>query len=104
MTFSDISFSSSLAFFLPNRNFSLSQKQIKAEFEKFHHFLRKEEKARLRALKKEVEKKQGKVKERIEKDILRLSDKVREMEEEMETEDSRFMQVKLLAPLLSQVA
>ncbi|MCJ8748228.1 hypothetical protein PDJAM_G00162630 [Pangasius djambal] len=69
-----------------------AEKQIKAEFEKFHHFLRKEEEARMTALKKEVARKRGKVEERIEREILLLSDRVREVEEEMETEDATFLQ------------
>ncbi|XP_060716981.1 nuclear factor 7, brain-like isoform X1 [Tachysurus vachellii] len=69
-----------------------AEKQIKAEFEKFHHFLRKEEETRITALKKEVERKRGKVEEKIEREILLLSDRVKEVEEEMETEDATFMQ------------
>ncbi|XP_060755260.1 nuclear factor 7, brain-like isoform X2 [Neoarius graeffei] len=69
-----------------------AERQIKAEFEKFHHFLRKEEEARMRALKKEMERKRGNVEERIEQEILLLSERVREVEEEMETEHATFMQ------------
>lgn len=47
------------------------------------------------ALKKDVEKKRGKVEDKIEQEILFLSDRVREVEEEMETEDATFLQVKL---------
>lgn len=47
------------------------------------------------ALKKDVEKKRGKVEDKIEQEILFLSDRVREVEEEMETEDAAFLQVKL---------
>ncbi|KAF4075491.1 hypothetical protein AMELA_G00235140 [Ameiurus melas] len=69
-----------------------AERQIKAEFEKFHHFLRKEEEARMAALKKDVERKRGKVKDKIEQEILLLSDRVKEVEEEMETEDATFLQ------------
>lgn len=51
------------------------------------------------ALKKEVERKRGKVEDMIEQEILLLSDKVREVEEEMVTEDATFMKVKLLTPV-----
>lgn len=50
----------------------------------------------MRALKKEMERKRGNVEERIEQEILLLSERVREVEEEMETEHATFMQVKLL--------
>ncbi|KAF7689225.1 zinc-binding protein A33-like [Silurus meridionalis] len=68
-----------------------AERQIKAEFNKFHHFLQKEEAARMKALKIEVERKKGKVKEKIEREILLLSDRVKEVEEEMENEDATFM-------------
>ncbi|KAM9454981.1 E3 ubiquitin-protein ligase TRIM35-like [Clarias gariepinus] len=69
-----------------------AERQIKAEFEKFHHFLKKEEEARMTALKRDVEKKKGKLEERIEQDISLLSDRVREVEEELESEDAAFLQ------------
>lgn len=82
--------------FLSQSQAELAERQIKAEFQKFHHFLIKEKEARLTALKKEVEKKRGKVEERIEREIFLISDQVREVEEEMEAEDGTFIQVKLL--------
>lgn len=46
-----------------------------------------------------MEKKRGKVEERIEREKLLLSDRMKEVGEEMETEDAAFMQVKLFTPV-----
>ncbi|TSK18110.1 Zinc-binding protein A33 [Bagarius yarrelli] len=71
-----------------------AERQIKAEFEKFHYFLSNEKEARMTALKKEVERKREKVEERIEREIALLTDRVKKVEEEMEIEDAMFMQLR----------
>ncbi|XP_062390948.1 zinc-binding protein A33-like [Sardina pilchardus] len=71
-----------------------TEKQIKDEFEKLHQFLRDEEAARLAALSEEEEQKSQMIKEKIKKlsrEISSLSDTIRTIEEEMESDDVSFM-------------
>uniref|UniRef100_A0A8B9KP72 Uncharacterized protein n=1 Tax=Astyanax mexicanus TaxID=7994 RepID=A0A8B9KP72_ASTMX len=74
-----------------------TEKQIKEDFEKLHQFLRDEEAARITALREEEEQKSQMMKEKIEKmsrEISALSDTIKAIEEEMETEDILLLQVR----------
>ncbi|XP_038673137.1 zinc-binding protein A33-like [Scyliorhinus canicula] len=67
------------------------EKQIKAEFEKLHQFLREEERIVLEDLKLEKEKKSQEMKERIEKiteEISSLSVTVQDIEQELREQDN----------------
>ncbi|KAG7492574.1 hypothetical protein MATL_G00015680 [Megalops atlanticus] len=71
-----------------------TERQVKAEFEKLHQFLRDEEEARLTALREEEEQKSQMMKEKIEsimRHIYTLSDKITAIEKDMETEDISFL-------------
>ncbi|KAJ8365434.1 hypothetical protein SKAU_G00142650 [Synaphobranchus kaupii] len=71
-----------------------TERQIKAEFEKLHQFLREEEEARLAALREE-EKQRSQIMEQKIKNITRhisiLTDKITAIEKVMETEDTSFL-------------
>ncbi|KAJ8365433.1 hypothetical protein SKAU_G00142640 [Synaphobranchus kaupii] len=71
-----------------------TERQIKAEFEKLHQFLREEEEARLAALREE-EKQRSQIMEEKTKNITRhvsiLTDKITAIEKVMETEDTSFL-------------
>ncbi|XP_066516605.1 E3 ubiquitin-protein ligase TRIM35-like isoform X2 [Hoplias malabaricus] len=69
-----------------------AERLIKQEFERFHNFLHEEEQTRVTALRKEVEQKRSKVKERIEQEIRILSGRVKEVEGEMENDGATFLQ------------
>ncbi|XP_036448336.1 tripartite motif-containing protein 35-like [Colossoma macropomum] len=72
-----------------------TERQIKKEFEKLHQFLRDEEAARIAALKEEEEQKSQMMKRWIREingEISALSDKIRNLEKEMEAEDIPFLQ------------
>ncbi|XP_064175829.1 zinc-binding protein A33-like [Anguilla rostrata] len=76
------------------RQARLTERQIKAEFEKLHQFLREEEKARLAVLKEEEEQKSRIMNEKIEKiteHISILTDKITAIEKAMDTEDTSFL-------------
>ncbi|XP_064199023.1 E3 ubiquitin-protein ligase TRIM35-like [Anguilla rostrata] len=67
-----------------------TEEQIKAEFEKLHHFLRVEEEVRVTALKEEEEAKSLMMKAKInavERTMASLSDTIRALEEEIQVED-----------------
>ncbi|KAJ8269291.1 hypothetical protein COCON_G00118980 [Conger conger] len=71
-----------------------TERQMKAEFEKIHQFLREEEEARLAALKEEEEKRCQIMEEKLEHisgDISTLTDKITAIETAMETEDTSFL-------------
>uniref|UniRef100_A0A8C9R2A1 Zinc-binding protein A33-like n=1 Tax=Scleropages formosus TaxID=113540 RepID=A0A8C9R2A1_SCLFO len=71
-----------------------TKKLIKEEFEKLHRFLRDEEEARLAALREEEEQKSQRMKEKIEnisKHVSILSDRIRDTEEDMNNEDTKFL-------------
>ncbi|XP_053333319.1 E3 ubiquitin-protein ligase TRIM35-like [Clarias gariepinus] len=68
-----------------------TEMQIKKEFEKLYHFLRVEEEARRAALKEEEKKKKEKLEEWIEHQMQSLSDRVMEVEEELENDDVTFL-------------
>ncbi|XP_035256089.1 tripartite motif-containing protein 35-like [Anguilla anguilla] len=73
-----------------------TERQIKAEFEKLHHFLREEEEARLAALRDEEEQKSEIMKEKIENitaHICTLTDKITIIEKAMDTGDASFVKV-----------
>ncbi|XP_030642197.1 tripartite motif-containing protein 35-like isoform X3 [Chanos chanos] len=73
-----------------------TERQIKEEFEKLHQFLRDEEAARIAAVREEEEQKSQMMKEKIEemsREISRLSDSIRALEEEMKAEDISFLKV-----------
>ncbi|KAL7852005.1 hypothetical protein SRHO_G00177900 [Serrasalmus rhombeus] len=69
-----------------------AEKMIKKEFERFHQFLHEDEEARITLLKKEAKRKRDKVQERIERELLSLSERVKEVEEEMENDGATFLQ------------
>ncbi|XP_035261848.1 zinc-binding protein A33-like [Anguilla anguilla] len=72
-----------------------TERQIKAEFEKLHQFLREEEEARQAALREEEEQKSRIMKEKIENitgHISTLTDKITAIEKAMDTEDTSFLQ------------
>ncbi|XP_063069971.1 E3 ubiquitin-protein ligase TRIM35-like [Engraulis encrasicolus] len=72
-----------------------TEKQIKLEFEKLHQFLRDEEAARIAALREEEEQKSQIMKEKIEnmnREISSLSDTIKAIEEEMNTDNVTFLQ------------
>ncbi|XP_061114376.1 zinc-binding protein A33-like [Conger conger] len=71
-----------------------TERQIKAEFEKLHQFLREEEKTRLAALKEEEEQKSWIMEEKLEhitRDISTLTDKITAIEKAVETEGMSFL-------------
>ncbi|KAJ8248112.1 hypothetical protein GJAV_G00238430, partial [Gymnothorax javanicus] len=71
-----------------------TERQIKAEFEKLHLFLREEEEARLAVLKEEERVKRRIMEEKIKhitRDISILTDKITAIERSMETEDTFFL-------------
>ncbi|KAI4894165.1 hypothetical protein NFI96_027840 [Prochilodus magdalenae] len=73
-----------------------TERRIKEEFEKLHQFLRDEEAARIAALRKEEEQKSQVIKETIGKmsrELEVLSDTIRKLEEEMESEEVSLIQV-----------
>ncbi|XP_030642394.1 tripartite motif-containing protein 35-like [Chanos chanos] len=73
-----------------------TERQIKKEFEKLHQFLRDEEAARIAAVREEEEQKSQMIKEKIEemsREISRLSDSIRAIEEEIKAEDISFLKV-----------
>ncbi|XP_041931895.1 E3 ubiquitin-protein ligase TRIM35-like isoform X2 [Alosa sapidissima] len=72
-----------------------TERQIKQEFEKLHQFLRDEEAARIAALREEEEQKSQMMKEKIKKiirEISSLSDTIRAIKKEMESDDVTFLQ------------
>ncbi|XP_048021179.1 E3 ubiquitin-protein ligase TRIM35-like [Megalobrama amblycephala] len=69
--------------------------QINREFEKLHQFLRKEEAARIKALREEEKQKSQKIKQKIEettKQISSLTNTIRDIEKQMKAEDVSFLQ------------
>uniref|UniRef100_A0A8C9R9C8 Nuclear factor 7, brain-like n=1 Tax=Scleropages formosus TaxID=113540 RepID=A0A8C9R9C8_SCLFO len=78
-----------------------TEKVIKEEFEKLHQFLRDEEEARLAALREEEEQKSQRMKEKIEnisKHISILSDRIRDIEEDLNNEDTKFLMCEVQDP------
>ncbi|XP_060786512.1 E3 ubiquitin-protein ligase TRIM39-like [Neoarius graeffei] len=72
-----------------------TEHQIKEEFEKLHQFLRDEEAVRITALREEEEQKSQMMKEKIEKlskDILSLSGKIKAIKVKMRAEDVSFLE------------
>ncbi|KAL7824480.1 hypothetical protein AOLI_G00328820 [Acnodon oligacanthus] len=79
---------------LSQSQFLHTQMQMKKEFEKLHRFLHEEEEARISALKKEMERKSQKMKERMEQmdEILAsVSKRIKLIEEHMNADDSLFL-------------
>ncbi|XP_061112342.1 E3 ubiquitin-protein ligase TRIM35-like [Conger conger] len=73
-----------------------TERQIKADFEKLHQFLREEEEARLAVLKEEGEVKSRIMEEKladITRHISTLTDKITATEKAMDTEDTSFLKV-----------
>ncbi|KAG9346215.1 hypothetical protein JZ751_008040, partial [Albula glossodonta] len=71
-----------------------TERQVKAEFEKLHQFLRDEEEARLAALREEEEQKGRAMEDKIEnltKHVSALSDKITEIQNAMDAEDIAFL-------------
>uniref|UniRef100_A0A8C9R7L2 Nuclear factor 7, brain-like n=1 Tax=Scleropages formosus TaxID=113540 RepID=A0A8C9R7L2_SCLFO len=85
-----------------------TEKLIKEEFEKLHQFLRDDEEARLAALREEEEQKSQRMKEKIEnisKHISILSDRIRDIEEDLNNDDNKFlMDPEMLSGALIDVA
>ncbi|KAL2080826.1 hypothetical protein ACEWY4_022679 [Coilia grayii] len=76
-----------------------TERQIKKVFFELHQFLQDEEAARIAALREEEEQKSQMMKEKIEKmrgEISSLSNTIRAIKEEMETDDVTFLQVNTL--------
>ncbi|KAL4648590.1 tripartite motif-containing protein 35-like [Arapaima gigas] len=76
-----------------------AEKLIKEEFEKLHRFLRDEETALVMALKEELQQKSQKMKENIEKvtsEISSLTEAIKQIEEDMATDEMLFLQVRTL--------
>ncbi|XP_049325600.1 E3 ubiquitin-protein ligase TRIM35-like [Astyanax mexicanus] len=74
--------------------FLQTQTHIKKEFEKLHQFLHEEENSRMTALKKEMERKSQKIKEKIEEmdEVLAsLSKRIKLMEDFVNADDSLFL-------------
>ncbi|XP_051266608.1 nuclear factor 7, brain-like isoform X3 [Dicentrarchus labrax] len=72
-----------------------TERKIKEQFQKLHHFLEEEEETRIAALREEEEQKSQMLKEKIEtlsREIAALSDTVRATEEELRAEDVTFLQ------------
>ncbi|XP_035262229.1 zinc-binding protein A33-like [Anguilla anguilla] len=72
----------------------VTEKQIKAEFEKLHQFLREEEEARLAALREEEKKKGEAIIEelkKIQEQISCLSDRISTVEQELKEQDVPFL-------------
>lgn len=70
----------------------MTERTIRMEFEKLHQFLRKEEKSRIVALNEEEKQKKGHIERRIQGEILSLSDRVREAEQQIEDNAITFLQ------------
>ncbi|XP_077948757.1 nuclear factor 7, brain-like [Gasterosteus aculeatus] len=71
-----------------------TERLIQDQFKKLHQFLKKDKKARISALKKEVEQKSQMMKEKMEalsREIAALSDTVRATEEQLRAEDISFL-------------
>ncbi|XP_073704003.1 zinc-binding protein A33-like [Garra rufa] len=71
-----------------------TEQQIKKEFKKLHQFLQDEEKASVTALRKEEEQKSQMMKEKLEemnRQILALSDTIKDIEKQMNTSDISFL-------------
>uniref|UniRef100_A0A3Q0SC55 Tripartite motif containing 35-12 n=1 Tax=Amphilophus citrinellus TaxID=61819 RepID=A0A3Q0SC55_AMPCI len=71
-----------------------TEKQIKEQFKKLHHFLDEEEKVRIAALKKEEQQKSQKMKEKtaaLSREMAALSATIRAAEEELRAEDISFL-------------
>ena len=89
---------------LNQRQAQLTERQIKAEFEELHKFLRDEEAARIAELRDEGTWKSEMMKEEIEKmsrEMSSLSDTIRVIEEEMGADDITFLQVRTSPVFLS---
>ncbi|KAI4902303.1 hypothetical protein NFI96_031164, partial [Prochilodus magdalenae] len=71
-----------------------TERLIRKDFEKLQQFLKEEEEDRIAALKQEEERKTENVEERIEQQIVSLSTRVRDVEDELENDDITFLQVK----------
>ncbi|KAL6482359.1 hypothetical protein MHYP_G00104390 [Metynnis hypsauchen] len=69
-----------------------TEKLIRKNFEKLHQFLKEEEEERIAALKKEEEKIREIVEEKVEQQILSLSDRVRDVEDKLKDDDVTFLQ------------
>ncbi|XP_058653830.1 E3 ubiquitin-protein ligase TRIM35-like isoform X1 [Onychostoma macrolepis] len=69
----------------------MTEKNIRKEFEKLHKFLRQEEESRISALNEEKREKGDKIEGRIQDGILSLSDRVKEVEEQIEEDDIIFL-------------
>ena len=84
---------------LNQRQAQLTERQIKAEFEELHKFLRDEEAARIAELRDEGTWKSEMMKEEIEKmsrEISSLSDTIKAIEEKMGADDVTFLQVRTI--------
>ncbi len=71
----------------------MTEGSIRMEFDKLHHFLRKEKESRIAALNEEENEKGAKMERAIQEGIVSLSDRIREVEERMEDDDITFLKV-----------
>ncbi len=71
----------------------MTERSIRKEFEKLHQFLRQEEESRISALNEEKKEKGDKIERRIQDGILSLSDRVKEVEQQIEDDDINFLKV-----------
>lgn len=81
-----------------------TEKQIKEEFEKLHHFLTEEEKARIATLKEEEKEKIKRLNENVkEVKVLRtsLSGRIKKIQDDMTSDDSLFLHVRIWPDLCS---
>lgn len=82
-----------------------TEKQIRAQFEELHQFLRNEEAVHIAALKAEERKKTHMMEKRlgkINKDITTLAGIVKATEKAMQTEHAAFLQVRVTWTFVSQ--
>lgn len=82
-----------LHFFVFKSQAEQTEKQIKEEFEKLHQFLRDEEEVRRAALREEEELKKGILEIWIEQELQILSDRLMDVEKEMENDTATFLSV-----------
>lgn len=76
----------------------MEENKIKKEFEKLHQFLRDEEEKQIRALRKEMEHRDEKLKTRItglSKKISDLSERMAALWQQLEAENITFLQVQI---------
>ncbi|KAL0153527.1 hypothetical protein M9458_051141 [Cirrhinus mrigala] len=74
-------------------NYNQTERRIKEEFKKLHQFLKREEERRIVALNEDEKQKRAKIEKRTKGRIRSVSDRLREVEEQMKDDDITFLQV-----------